>query len=59
MIEDPNVLDRLIEAAIDATEEAILNSIFTSETMKGRDDNISLGLPVARVAEILREHKRI
>jgi D-aminopeptidase len=54
-----NTLDELFMATIEAAEEAILNSIFASETMKGRDDNISVGLPVEEVLEIMRRHGRL
>jgi D-aminopeptidase len=54
-----NALDELFRATIEATEEAILNSIFASETMKGRDDNISFGLPIEEVLEIMRRHGRL
>jgi D-aminopeptidase len=54
-----NTLDELFRATIEATEEAILNSIFASETMKGRDDNISRGLPIEEVLEIMRRHGRL
>ena len=54
-----SILDELFEATVEATEEAILNSIFTSETMKGRDDHISLGLPVEDVLEIMKKHGRL
>jgi D-aminopeptidase len=52
-------LDELFRAAIEVTEEAILNSLFKSETMKGRDDHISLGLPVEDVLEIMKKHGRL
>lgn len=52
-------LDALFRATVEATEEAILNSIFTSETMKGRDDNVSPGLPIDETLEIMRRHGRM
>ncbi len=54
-----DTLDELFGAAVEATEEAILNSIFASETMKGRDDNVSHGLPVDEVLEVLRKKGRL
>ena len=44
------------EAAIEATHEAIMNSIFGNETMVGRDDYACPGLPVAKVQAILARH---
>jgi D-aminopeptidase len=51
--------NQLFRATVEGTEEAILNSIFTSETMKGRDDNISPGLPIDETVEIMRRHGRL
>jgi D-aminopeptidase len=49
----------LFEAAAESAEEAILNSIFVADTVIGRDDNSSKGLPVERAIEILQEHGRL
>jgi D-aminopeptidase len=53
------VLDELFRATIEASEEAILNSIFVSDTMKGRDDNVSRGLPIDDVMKIMRKYGRL
>jgi D-aminopeptidase len=52
-------MNPLLLAAVEATEEAIADSLFTAETMVGRDGNTSPGLPVPEVVEILRQHHRI
>jgi D-aminopeptidase len=52
------MLNQLFRATVEATEEAILNSIFASETMKGRDDNVSHGLPIDETLEIMKRHTR-
>jgi D-aminopeptidase len=54
-----NTLNALFGAAVEATEEAILNSIFASETMRGRDDHVSHELPIDKVLEILRKSGRL
>ncbi|HKK73714.1 MAG TPA: P1 family peptidase [Saprospiraceae bacterium] len=46
------------QATIDATEEAIINSLFAAETMRGNDYRIE-ALPVEEVLERLRKHKLI
>lgn len=48
----------LFMAAIESTEEAIINSLFQAETMTGRGGNRVEALPVSEVLEILREHGR-
>jgi D-aminopeptidase len=53
------VLDELFRATIEASEEAILDSIFVSDTMKGRDDNVSRGLPIDEVLRIMRKYGRL
>jgi D-aminopeptidase len=53
------VLNMLFGATVEATEEAILNSIFTSDTMRGRDDNVSLGLPILETMDLLKKNERI
>lgn len=45
----------LFLATIEATEEAIINSLFAAETMTGRGGNQREALPVDRVMEMLRE----
>ncbi|BFG70989.1 P1 family peptidase [Sediminibacterium sp. KACHI17] len=49
----------LFLAAIEATEEAVLNSLFMSTTMKGKDNREIPGLPVEKVKEILRKYNKI
>jgi D-aminopeptidase len=58
-VTNAEALNQLFRATVEGTEEAILNSIFTSETMKGRDDNISPGLPIDETVEIMRRHGRL
>ncbi len=41
----------LFMAAIEATEEAILNSLFMAETMKGKGGRVVEGLPVKEIIE--------
>lgn len=48
----------LFEAVIEATEEAIYNSMFKATTTTGRGHTIE-ALPLDRTLEILREHKAL
>lgn len=45
----------LFMAAIEATEEAILNSLFKAENMSGRDGNSVEALPVEKITDILKK----
>ncbi|HEY1709562.1 MAG TPA: P1 family peptidase [Rhizomicrobium sp.] len=52
-------MSRFYEATIEAVDEAIMNSIFANKTMIGRDNRVVPGLPIARIQEILKRHKRL
>lgn len=47
----------LFLATIEATEEAILNSLFAAETMTGRDGHSLKALPIDKVMEIMERYK--
>lgn len=49
----------LFMAAIEATEEAIINSLFSATTTKGIGGHIAEALPVNKVVEILKKYNRI
>ncbi len=46
-------LDPFFAAAVEATEEAVLNSLLAAPTVTGRDGNSSRGLPAAEVKALL------
>ncbi|MGA2383123.1 MAG: P1 family peptidase [Gemmatimonadales bacterium] len=48
----------LFEAVVEATEEAIVNSLFKAETVRGYRGTVS-ALPIDSVVTILREHRVI
>lgn len=47
-------LDPFFAAVVEATEEAVLNSMLAAPTVAGRDGHVSRGLPADDVREILR-----
>jgi len=49
----------LFLATIEATEEAIVNSLFSAKTMTGRDGHQVTSIPVDRVLEIMKKYNRI
>lgn len=49
----------LFLAAIEATEEAIINSLFAAETMKGKNNRTVEALPVKEVIEIFKNYKAL
>ncbi len=56
-VEEESRLDSLFRAAADAVEEAILNSFFKAQAMRGRDDRTVPALPMDRVVQILEDHR--
>jgi D-aminopeptidase len=52
-------MDILFEAVIEATEEAIINSLFAAETVVGKGNVRVESLPVEEVIEILKKYKRL
>lgn len=52
-------MSALFMATIEATEEAIINSLFASETMTGMDGHTVNALPIDRVVNILNKYNAI
>jgi D-aminopeptidase len=52
-------LDPFFDAAVEATEEAVLTSMLMARTVTGRDGNTSPGLPASRVRDLLAAAGRI
>ena len=52
-------LDPVFEAAVQATEEAIINAMMAAETMSGRDGNRVTALPHGRLREVLKKYGRL
>jgi D-aminopeptidase len=54
-----DAMSPLFMAVIEATEEAILNSLFAAETMTGKDGHTIKALPKEEVIKILKKHQAI
>ncbi len=52
-------IDILFEAVIEATEEAIINSLFAAKTVTGRNNVKVESIPVEKTLEILKHYNRI
>ena len=50
-------LSSLFSAAIDAGEEAIVNSLLRAETLIGRDGNTRIGIPIDGVKTVLKKYR--
>ena len=55
----PWLLSSLFEAAVEATEEAVVNALFAAETVVGRDGNTLFALPVDRALQALADAGRL
>jgi D-aminopeptidase len=53
---DRTAMNALFRAAVESSEEAILNALFTAETTTGRDAHTMPALPLPEVVMILRRH---
>ncbi|MBP6821837.1 MAG: P1 family peptidase [Acidobacteria bacterium] len=51
-----DTMSPLFQAVVEATEEAIYNSIFRATTVTGRDRNTIEALPIEKTVEILRKY---
>ena len=54
LADDESAIDGAFQAVADATEEAILNSLFRARTVVGRDGNRREAIPLDGVRERLR-----
>jgi L-aminopeptidase/D-esterase-like protein len=51
-------LDPLLQAAVQATEEAIVNALVAAETMVGKNGNTAYALPHDRLRALLIKYNR-
>lgn len=54
-----DLIDPLLEATIQAVEEAIINAMIAAETMEGINGNKSYALPHGLLVEVLRKYNRL
>ncbi len=58
MAETWQVINPFFEAVVEATEEAVLNSLFRAHTVVGRDNHVRHALPLDRVVDIIHQFGR-
>ena len=49
----------LFLATIEATEEAIINSLFAAQTMRGKENHLISSIPMSEVIRILKKYNMI
>ncbi len=52
-------LDPIFDAAVSATEEAIVNALVAAESMVGRDDHKVLAIPHERLCKVMKKYGRL
>ena len=52
-------MHELFAAAVEATDEAVVNALFAAETMVGRDGNTLYAMPGDRVLELMEAAGRL
>lgn len=57
LVDEQKTLGFLIQGVVEATEEAVLNSLVAAETMQGRDGHVAHALPVEEVQKRLAERR--
>lgn len=58
IIEQGDLINHMFWAVVEATEEAVLNSLFKADTMIGRDDHIVPGLPIEETVALMHKYGR-
>ena len=59
LADEGQVMRWLFPAVVESVEEAVLNSLFRAETVVGRDGHTRYGLPVEKVAALVRGQRRV
>jgi D-aminopeptidase len=54
-----DALSPLFMAVIEATEEAVINSLFAAESMTGHDGHVIEALPVDEVMSLMKKHSAL
>ena len=52
-------IDPLFQATVEATEEAVIDSMLCAETMTGRDGNTAVALPAEEMLALMRQYGRM
>lgn len=56
IVETGDLINHMFWSVVEATEEAVLNSLFKAETMMGRDGRIVPGLPIDETVALMRKY---
>jgi D-aminopeptidase len=54
--ENGDLINHMFWSVVEATEEAVLNSLFKSDTMIGRDERLIAGLPIEETVDLMHKY---
>ena len=54
-----NAIDLIFNAVVEATEEAVIDSMVCNQTMVGRDGNTSVALPIEQMMALMEKYNRL
>jgi L-aminopeptidase/D-esterase-like protein len=54
-----DAIDPVFNAVVEATEEAVIDSMICNQTMVGRDGNTSHALPLDQVMALMKKYNRV
>jgi D-aminopeptidase len=54
-----DAIDQIFNAVVEATEEAVIESMVCNQTMMGRDGNTSYALPLDQVMALMKKYGRV
>lgn len=58
VIEQGDLINYMFWSVVEATEEAVLNSLFKADTMIGRDERVVPGLPLDETVKVMQKYGR-
>ena len=58
MIPSDDAMNPILEATVQATEEAIINAMLGAKTMTGYEDHKAFALPHDRLRNVLQKYRR-
>jgi D-aminopeptidase len=58
LVEEAAVMDSLFQAVVEATEESVINALFTADTVTGQNGRVRYGLPVDAVRRLMEGRGR-
>jgi D-aminopeptidase len=59
VVDEARVIEGLFRAVVESVEEAIVNSLFSAQTIVGRDNHVAYALPVDEVLALIQRRQAV